>query len=219
MPWDDLPRVMSLLSHELRAPVGVVRGYLRMLDGSELTDRQRQAIAAALRASERAAELLNQASLLAHLRLGDIPLDRRRIALVSLLNTAVHAVELPEESPVSLDVGVMPAVTILGDENRLRVALSSLVAAVARAQTSVVAVEITATKSRLRQHAAVRLRIGPRTLSRVRARETLPDLTRGGMGLAFPIAVAILEMHRGKVRELRHGDSSTGLVVWLPVAR
>src|SRR5688572_323275 len=57
---DEMPRVLSLLSHELRGPLGVVRGYLRLIDqtATELSDRSRQSIAAALRASDRMADVL-----------------------------------------------------------------------------------------------------------------------------------------------------------------
>lgn len=219
MTADDLARLMSLLSHELRSPVGVIRGYLRILDQGELTDAQRIVVTAALRAGDRAAELLAEASLLGHLHVGDIVLDRKRVALIPLLHQAVQAVDLPEESPVALDVLTTMSVQVLADEPRLRAALVSVITAVARAQTSTVTVEITATKTQLQRRPTIRLRIGPRTLTRVKARETPPDLTRGGMGLSLPIAVAVIEAHRGKIRELRHGASSTAVVVWLPVTR
>ena len=76
MPPDQSPRILSLLSHELRGPLGVIRGYLRLLEqaGPELSDSHRQAVTAALKASDRAAELLDKASMLAQLQRQETPL-------------------------------------------------------------------------------------------------------------------------------------------------
>ena len=67
MQPEQSPRLLSLISHELRGPLGVIRGYLRLLEqtGPELSDSHRQAVTAALKASDRAAELLTQTSMLA----------------------------------------------------------------------------------------------------------------------------------------------------------
>lgn len=216
---EETPRVLSLLSHELRGPLGVVRGYLRLLDQSsrELSDDSRDAVAAALRASQRIADVLEEASLLAHLRLGDITIEPKRTALATVVHAAIQAAALPEESRVELDAAAMPAVTLEADEPRLRSALATFITTVARAQTSQVAVEIQASRARLGRRQAVRLRIAPRTLSGVEATEVDLNAGRGGLGLSLPIAACIVERHGGRVRELRHGEQPAGLAVTLPV--
>jgi two-component system sensor histidine kinase KdpD len=216
---DDASRVLSLLSHELRGPLGVIRGYLRLLEqvAPELSEKSRQSIAAALRASERMAEVLNEASLLAHLEIGEVTLELKRVPLATLVHSAIQAASLPEGSHVDLDSAALPSVNLEADEARLRMALATFITAVARAQSSNIVVEISATRTRLSGKQAVRLRIGPRTLSGVQASEVALNANRGGFGLAIPIAAVIIAGHGGRVRELRHGDRSAGLLISLPV--
>lgn len=215
---DELPRVLSLLSHELRGPLGVIRGYLRLVlqTGHEVSNRTRESIDAALRASDRISDVLDQASLFAHLHIGDVRLDPRRVALPTVVHAAIQAAGLPPESTVDLASDSLPNVTLNADEPRLRMALATFITAVARAQSSNVVVEISGVPARLAGRRAVRLRIGPRTLSGVDAVEGELNARRGGFGLAIPIAAVIVEGHGGRVRELRHGERSAGLLVTLP---
>jgi signal transduction histidine kinase len=215
---DDVPRVLSLLSHELRGPLGVIRGYLRLVmqTGHELSSRSRQSIDAALKATDRMADVLDQASLLAHMQIGDVRLDPQRVALTTVVHAAIQAAGLPDDSTVDLASDSLPNVTLDADEPRLRMALATFVSAVARAQSSNVVVEISAAPARLTGRRAVRLRIGPRTVSGVEAAEGELNTRRSGFGLAIPIAAAIVEGHGGRVRESRHGDRSAGLLVTLP---
>src|SRR5262245_11175119 len=82
------PLVLSLLSHELRSPIGVVRGYLRMLDRDEsLSASQRQAVSAALRATDRSVDLLAQASQLAQMWRRETPISRQTVPLADLLQS------------------------------------------------------------------------------------------------------------------------------------
>jgi signal transduction histidine kinase len=199
--------------------LGVIRGYLRLLaqTGSELSERSRETVAATLRATDRIAEVLDEASLFAHLNLGDIALEMRRVPLAAVVHAAIQAAVLPNESQVDLDAATLPQVFVEADEARLRSALATLIMIVARAQSSSVIVEIRGAPARVGGRPGVRLRIGPRTLSGVQASAVALNTARGGFGLAIPIAAVVVEGHGGRVRELRHGDRSAGLVVTLPV--
>jgi signal transduction histidine kinase len=217
---DDLPRVLSLLSHELRGPLGVIRGYLRLVmqTSHELSDRSKQSIDAALRASDRLAAILDEASLFAHMQRGEVPLEHRRVPLRTVVNAAIQAAGLPDDSTVDLDSEALPEVMLDADEARLRMALATFITAVARAQSSNVIVQISATLTRIASRRAVRLRIGPRTVSGMEGTEGELNAKRGGFGLAIPIAAAIVDGHGGRVREARYGERSAGLLVTLPVA-
>jgi signal transduction histidine kinase len=210
---------LSLLSHELKGPLGVVRGYLRLLlqGGNELSARSRQTVEAALRASDRIGEVLDEASQLSHLKQGDIPFETKRLALSTLVYSAIQAAALPEDSTVDLDANELPSVSLEVDEARVRGALATLIAAVARAQTTSRIVDIIASRGRIGRQPAIRLRIGPRTLSGVDATEVEPDLHRGGFGLQVPIAAFVIEQHGGRLRDLRQGDRPAGLLVTLPI--
>lgn len=217
---DDLPRVLSLLSHELRGPLGVVRGYLRLMiqTSQELSPRSRDSIEAALRASDRMGQILDEASFFAHLQMGDVRLEPRRVPLTAVVHAAIQAAGLPADCRVDLDAETLPNVTLDADEARLGMALATFVSAVARAQSSNVVVQISASETQLGGKHAVRLRIAPRSMSGVDATEGELNAKRGGFGLAIPIAAVIVEGHGGRVRESKQGDRSAGLLVTLPTA-
>src|SRR5688572_7016865 len=125
------PRILSLLSHELRSPLGVVRGYLRMLEQlGSLSDQQQSAVAAAMKASDRATELLEQASMLSQLQRGDTQLDFKTVSLLPILSAAVEGVQLPTDPPVRVEIGDVPAVLVNADETLLRGVLRSVLAGV-----------------------------------------------------------------------------------------
>ena len=82
------PKVLSLASHELRTPAGVVSGYGRMLlqSGADaLTPAQRKLLEAADRSSARVADLLVQMSELARLASVGTPLAPQETDLAALV--------------------------------------------------------------------------------------------------------------------------------------
>src|SRR3954462_12371978 len=83
-----LPRVMSLAVHELRTPVTVVGGYLRMLlrvQAGPLTDKQRKMLEEAERSCGRLGALVNEMSEFGKLESGDVALARQEIDVAALL--------------------------------------------------------------------------------------------------------------------------------------
>lgn len=214
---DDLPRLLSLLSHELRSPLGVVRGYLRLLEQMDdtLSDRHRHAVDCALRASDRAAYLLDQASLLAQLRRHEIVLDFKSVALEAVVAAAADAVLLPSDPVVRVEVGTLGPRCVSADEALLSRALTTLISAVVRAQPRDTIVRITGQPQTKDGANGVDVSISsPERASTLR--EGPLDSTRGGLGLDLPIAESLAAAHRGQLRELRDGDRLAGVIVWLP---
>jgi signal transduction histidine kinase len=217
----EASRLLSHLSHELRAPLGVVRGYLRLLEQSAgaFDERQRKAVIAALDASSRAVAIVEETSELSRLLGGETAFRRVTIPLSSLLHASVQAVELPEDPAVDLDVVEASNVIVSVDEARLRAALVAFLTAIVRAQSRPVTVQIRATRLPKSRRPAVRVLVAPRTVSGLRGRERPFDPARGGQGLQLAIAVAVVEAHGGNVQERSLGNRPAGLVVRLPVAR
>jgi len=218
MESDQSARVLSLLSHELRGPVGVIRGYLRLLEqtGAELSDQHRQAVSAALRASDRAADLLTQASMLAQLQRDETPLVFAPVAFNALLESAAAGVQLPDTPAVRLDVqNTVAGATIAADANLLRGALTTVIAAVVRAQPRDATVYVSTRPQP--QAGADGIAIAVAT---VRSLDGLIDqpieIMRGGMGLELPIAQHLIAAHHGDLRGLADGDRAAGMLVWLP---
>lgn len=215
---DQIARILSLLSHELRSPLGVIRGYLGLLNqsGDTLSNLHRDAVKAALRASDRAAELLTQASMLAQLQRSRDSIRLEPMAADALFASAIEAVRLPADRPVHIERGSIPPGTIRADATRLRDALTSVAAAVIRAQTRNDRV-LAAGDLHERDHApGVRLRIVSAAVAS-NLTEAPVDLSRGGLGLDLPIADFVIAVHGGHLAELRDGDRVAGMVVWLPL--
>jgi signal transduction histidine kinase len=219
MNAEDVGRVLSLISHEVRAPLGVMRGYLRLLEqqGRELSERHRRAVTAALRASERATELLEQVSDLARLQRRETTPALRSVPLEPLLRAAADAVSLPPDPIIAIRVGPTPAVSLHADDSLLRLALAGLISAVARAQPLDTQVGLVAHQEQQSGIRGICLTIAAdQPLSYTRDERPL-DLTRGGLGLVLPIAACVIEAHHGTVREQREGDRLVGVMAWLPL--
>lgn len=214
---DELGHLLSLVSHEVRAPLGVIRGYMRLLQqqATELSEQHRQALAASLRAAERAAEIINQVSALARLHRREVALSPKPTLLEPLLRAAIHEVVMPGDPVVTIHVGDVPAVPVVADEPLLRTALVALTTAVVRAQSSDNRVHLVA-----REEQRDNLRGLTLTISSADAKsedDDRPlDIMRGGLGLDLPVAAFIVDSHGGQVREQRANNRLTGFSVWVP---
>jgi signal transduction histidine kinase len=219
MTPDASGRLLSVLSHELRSPLGVIRGYLRLLQdpAAALSDQHRSAISAALRAADHAARLLDQASYLAQFRRGDLQLDLTRVDMTSVLDAAIQAVAAAPDLAITCDAHNLTGTVVAASRNQLRDALTSLIAAVTRAQLPPCTIEVRAQRRRDGQAEGLRLHIEVAGLAGQRVEGPL-NIDRGGLGLDLPIAEAVIALHRGRVSELTAVGRCVGLIVWLPVA-
>ncbi|HYU78895.1 MAG TPA: histidine kinase dimerization/phospho-acceptor domain-containing protein [Vicinamibacterales bacterium] len=215
---DEMSRVLSLLSHEMRGPLGVIRGYLRFIEQSDepLSERTENAIAAALRASARLADLLDEASLVAHLRLGDVPIDRARMALAALVESGVTRASLPKET-VAFDAASLPDVCVEVDHERMSAAVATLIEVTARSQSDRAVVRIEGEQLVIGDEPTVRLRIIAPVAHDLAISEMELNVVRGGFGLAVLLAAMVVTAHWGSVRELYAGDRRIGVLLALPI--
>jgi hypothetical protein len=88
MTTPDSPGLLTLLGHELRAPAGVIGGYLTMLERHPLTPDQERALDGARRAQQTLVEILDDVR-----RLVDVWRDEgpaaRRLPLTDVLERTV----------------------------------------------------------------------------------------------------------------------------------
>jgi signal transduction histidine kinase len=214
----DVGQLLSLISHEVRAPLGVIRGYLRMLQqqSAELSDSHRQAVAAALKAGDRATELLNQVSALARLHRHEVTPSLAQTAWQPLLRAAIHEVAMPAEPVVTVHVGDVPEVAVMADADMLRVAIAALVTAVVKAQAADARVHLLGHHELRDGVRGVVLTIAPMERLAATHVDRPLDLSRGGLGLELAIAAYLIEAHRGHVHERREQERFVGVIVWLP---
>jgi signal transduction histidine kinase len=218
MTPEETARLLSLISHELRAPIGVIRGYLRLLEQrAELEPAVRDAVAAALRASARAADLLSEVSTLAQLGRGDAPFELKPVALDRLLRALADEVELPGDPTLRLELGDCQEVQVMADSPRLRAALTSLATAVVRVQAQSATARIGCCQAKGKPDGCVvEISRVDRPSTDVTSQDI--DIARGGLGLELPIAAAIIAAHGGRITEQRVGTACVAMVVWLPCA-
>ena len=218
MDHEQLGRLLSLISHEVRAPLGVMRGYLRLLEqqGHDLSEPHRHAVSAALKASDRAADILGQVSALARLQREEVSSVLKPTPIEPLLRAAVHAVSMPPEPIVTVHVGDTPALSIAADEDLLRIAIAGLTSAVVRAQAADCRVFLLTRADTRNDRPGVTLTIATTDIERTGAREVPLDTMRGGLGLDLPIAAFIIAAHHGSVFERREDNRFAGITAWVP---
>jgi len=197
---------MSLAVHELRTPVTVVGGYLRMLlreQAGPLTERQRKMLEEAERSCSRLGALVSEMSDFGKLEAGELTLARQEVDIAGLIAELAGGMLEGADRGVRLEVrGVDEPVPMTGDRTRLSAALKALLHAALRerGEPGAIIVECS-TEGRNGQRYAL-VRIGDETalpLLTAPPDETMPayDVWRGGLGLALPVARRVIEGHGG----------------------
>ena len=195
-------RVFSIVAHELRGPLGVIQGYVRMLRtrraGDELENRMLTAI---LDATGRLSTMARQASDLAVWQKATPPGERARLSVRSLVERAAAHDSLPR--PVIVEVASEVADEALDAQHpgALADAIGSLVVAASR-ESAEATIRLRAMRG---AHGAPLIAIGPEAVvgqlsadaadaaDTNRADERL--FTGGGQGLGLVLAASVLDYH------------------------
>ena len=212
MDVDAVSRLLSLTSHELRSPLGVIRGYLKLLEQrpESLTEPQKQAVAASLRATERMVDILAEVSAFAHLQRGDTPLDSQ----ATTLGAVAAAAALPNTPAITTE-GEVAQAELLADLSLLGPALASVAAAVHAARPRETSVPVA-----IRVEPRDGTTFGRLTIGRLPegALTSAPvNLLRGGLGLRLPLASTVIAAHGGLIEEVQQNGRLLAMVVWLPL--
>jgi len=216
---------MSLTVHELRTPVTVVAGYLRMLlkeQGGPLTEKQRKMLEEAERSCARISTLVSEMSDLGKLESSEIALARQDVDLCQLLTAVASNMHEGEDRGVRLDVqGTDTPLVVTGDRTRLEAALRGLMHAalrergepgviVARCASNATSVVITIGDDETQRMLA--------DASAGSSAESAPfDEWRGGLGLSLPVARRIVAAHGGALWGAPGDRPRAGSAVRLPL--
>ncbi len=192
-------RLLSLAAHELRTPVSVVGGYLRMLQRDEtLNERQRKMIDEADKACARLVAIIKEVSEVGKLDDGRTRLQSEGLDLFGLLRDIAGSVDEASDRGVRLALhGCDVAATIRGDRLHLRDTFTALMRAVLREQHDEAVVRVDC-----QLHADRVLIVIGRSdrLDSVLKQPRAPfDDQRGGLGLMLPIARRVIEGHGGTI--------------------
>lgn len=194
--------LLGLSSHELRGPAGIIRGYLRLLLADpSLTERQRKSASDADRATDRLVAVLDEMTEYTRFGRGQQKLDRRPRSLRSIIVQATQVVQPPVEPAVQLDVIADVDIQASVDEMRLRGGLVAILRAVCRAQTTATTVDVTLAEAGSGRRRTAIIDVAPRSLSRGRHTSRTPDFSRSGLGLALPLADAVIRAHGARLVE------------------
>src|SRR5215216_496561 len=207
-----LPRAMSLAVHELRTPVTVVAGYLRMLlreQAGPLTVKQKKMLEEADRSCGRLSAIVAEMSEFGKLEASELALARQDFDIAALAAELASGMHEGEDRGVTLEVRSTGPVMVTGDRTRLAAALKALIhsALRERGEPGAIVVECSMING---TPAWVVVAIGDESALPALTQAALmapPDFDewRGGLGLALPVARRVIEAHGGA---LWSGDGS-----------
>lgn len=141
----DLARLLSLIAHELRTPLSVTSGYVKMLASERpgpLTDGQRHVVAGAGRACDMLSALGSDLALLGRLERGEVTPAAVAVDLPAVVGEIADAYRSHPDHPVTVRVAPSDPVTVHADVTHLRRTLHALLAAVVRAAPDQATVDI-----------------------------------------------------------------------------
>lgn len=220
------PRAMSLAVHELRTPVTVVQGYLRMVlreQAGPLTEKQRKMLEEADRSCARIGTLVSEMSELGKLESQQAALGSTDLDLAALAVEVASNMQEGKDRDVRLDVrGADRPLMVAGDRTRLAAVLSALMHAALRerATPGVIAVHCGTVADGGRSWAVVAIGEDAVTAPLLDAARSTPppfDEWRGGLGLALPIGRRVIEAHGGALWSLPGDAPRAGSAFRLPL--
>jgi two-component system OmpR family sensor kinase len=211
---DAVERMGATVAHEVRNPIGVIRGLVELVRA-----RAGPALAAADR--EALADILGEVERLRRLTEDFLDLSREPIlhaAPVDLAQLAAEAAGAAARVHAGVRTSVsVPSMTVSGDPGRLRQVLANLLDNAARAGARTVALTGRATDG------VARLEVrddGPGVDPALRHRLFDPFVTgsTGGTGLGLAVARRIAERHGGSLELVEPGPAGAAFVLVLPLA-
>ncbi|MDQ6898541.1 MAG: HAMP domain-containing histidine kinase [Candidatus Dormibacteraeota bacterium] len=219
-----LRRFVADASHELRTPLTSIRGYSELLRRGAVASPQDAAIAhrrieaESLRMSSLVEDLLLMARLDQGRPLEEAPLDLRRIAEDACQDARAVA---PERS---VSLSAPEPVQIVGDDTRLRQAVSNLLRNAISHTPAGTGIEVSLDQLDGRAILSVRDH-GPGLTPDAAARAFEPfyradparSRDRGGAGLGLAIAAGVVNAHGGSLRHLPAEGGGATFVMELPL--
>lgn len=219
-------RLISNISHELRTPLTSIHGYVHfLLSGKmgEFSEEQKKALEIIAEESDRLRGLIDNFLDLMTIDAEGLKMDVNEISLPRVIDSLTSSMEMElEKKEISLSKDFSPDLDpIVGDEAKLRQALSNLLGNAIKFTPSGGAIQITAKKDDkavVVEVADTGMGIVPEDLPHVFERFYQADSSStrgfGGAGLGLAICKEIVEAHGGRIEvESEIGKGSVFRVV------
>ena len=219
-----VPQAMSLAVHELRTPVTVVAGYLRMLlkeQAGPLNEKQRKMLEEADRSCGRLAALVAEMSEFGKLEGGQVAFARQDFDLAAVAAEVASGLHDRDDRGVRLEARDTTPVMVTGDRARIAAALKALMHAAVRERVEPGVLVVRCSTDTGNPTWAV-LAIGDEAvLTQLEQAADAPpsrfDEWRGGLGLTLPVARRVIEAHGGAVWSADGPDSRVASAIRLPL--
>lgn len=203
---DQTNRLLALIVHELRAPAGVVSGYLRMLTRSralEPSSPDRQMIDDASKTCAKLLRVVQEIDDLCNLDDSDSFRSLDSVPLFMLSDEVVREAVANGEA-VSFECPQSERSTrVRGEAARIKLSLAALLALTVR-EHGKLPVRVTGFTDRKGAEASAVVAFSgrdgsPTSEDVLQSQSAEFDRWRGGMGLVVPLACRIVEVHGGRV--------------------
>jgi len=215
---------MSLAVHELRTPVTVVSGYLRMVlkeQGGPLSEKQRRMLEEAERSCNRISALVAEMSEFGKLESRELSLTQQDFDLRELIQELASGMHEGDDRGVRVEArGDQPA-PVAGDRARVSAAIKALVQSAVRERGEPGVIVVQCSIGNGPPRSAV-VAIGEESI--VSNLENPPDAAaaafdewRGGLGLALPVARHVIEAHGGTLWSAEGAQSRAACALRLPL--
>ena len=216
MTTSDSPSLLALLGHELRAPAGVIGGYLTMIERQQLTPDQLRALDGARRAQQTMIDILEDVRRLVEVWRDEAPPTRLQPLIDVLDRSVAHCAD----ANVDLEVSIHPDAdfSVTANRDALVQALVTFATIVAREHGAPVVCDVTR-EGPGRAHSFALLSFLPRGKNfRADPRRVEFHHLRPGLGLRVLVAVEHVDNAGGDVHDLVSGKNAAGIEVRLPIA-
>jgi PAS domain S-box-containing protein len=219
---DDL---VAVVSHELRNPIGVIRGYAELLTADpNLSDNLRRDLAIIDRTSDRLGHLVDDLLELAGLDSGQNRIDAEPLEPARLIHDAVRthqAAAATRQVELTCDIGPLPVIN--GEARRLQQVLDNLLSNALKytlpggtvtvaAQTMDGELFLTVTDTGI----GIPAEQYPQLFDRFFRASSATELGIKGTGLGLAVTKAIVEAHHGTISAHPGPDGGTRFTVTLP---
>jgi signal transduction histidine kinase len=222
MPSEDR-QLLSLIVHELRSPMSVVAGYLRLVlqnPAVQLAEPERKMITEANRSSGRVLQIVRELSELVALETGEGVRPLAPVPVFSVWEESVRAAPPPADVTTFSCAPEDRAIEVPGDARRLKQAFAAVLAASLRER----AAGDLASSGFVTGDAGARrvvIALGGSGIEGrgddVLQKQAPFDWWRGGIGMVLPIARCIIDGHDGRIWSLS-AEGPGGCAVSFPIA-